>query len=71
MEEIHKMDLVRDSNDEWEFECDACGRTLILQKNKFEFQSGGAITFDSDPKKELAEIYSKAKSLINLLERCR
>ncbi len=42
-------------------------RTLILQKNKFEFQSGGAITFDSDPKKELAEIYSKAKSLINLL----
>lgn len=38
MEEIHKMDLVRDSNDEWEFECDTCGRTLILQKNPPKFR---------------------------------
>jgi len=43
-------------------------RTLILQKNKFEFQSGGAITFDSDPQKELEEIYSKAKAITGLLD---
>ena len=42
-------------------------RTLILQENKFEFQTGGAITFDSDPKSELAEIFSKAKAIKNLL----
>lgn len=42
-------------------------RTLILQKNKFEFQSGGAITFDSDPQKELEEIYNKAKAIVDLL----
>ncbi len=43
-------------------------RTLILQDKKFEFQTGGAITFDSDPKSELAEIFNKAKSLIELLK---
>lgn len=43
-------------------------RTLILQKRKFEFQSGGAITFDSDPKKELEEIYNKAKALLKILK---
>jgi para-aminobenzoate synthetase component 1 len=42
-------------------------RTLILQENKFEFQSGGAITFDSDAKSELQEIFSKAKAIKNLL----
>lgn len=42
-------------------------RTLILQDKKFEFQTGGAITFDSDEKKELAEIFSKAKALMALL----
>ncbi|MBU6140129.1 MAG: aminodeoxychorismate synthase component I [Proteobacteria bacterium] len=39
-------------------------RTLILSGKKFEFQTGGAITFDSDPQKELEEIYSKAKALM-------
>lgn len=34
-------------------------RTLITNGDKFEFQSGGAITFDSDPQKELEEIYAK------------
>ena len=41
-------------------------RTLILQGKKFEFQTGGAITFDSDPEKELAETYSKAKALMKV-----
>lgn len=43
-------------------------RTLILQNNNFEFQVGGAITFDSDEKMELEEIFNKAKSLLNLLK---
>ena len=42
-------------------------RTLILQGQKFEFQVGGAITFDSDPEAELAEIFSKAKGIGELL----
>lgn len=42
-------------------------RTLILQKNKFEFQVGGAITFDSNEEKELEEIYNKARGIIKLL----
>ena len=41
-------------------------RTLILQGKKFEFQTGGAITFDSDPEKELEETYSKAKALMKV-----
>ncbi len=43
-------------------------RTLILQKNKFEFQVGGAITFDSNPKSELDETFSKGKAIANLLK---
>ncbi len=42
-------------------------RTLILQEEKFEFQVGGAITFDSDAKMELAEIFNKAKGLRQIL----
>ncbi len=42
-------------------------RTLILQEEKFEFQTGGAITFDSNEKAELAEIFNKAKALMTLL----
>ena len=42
-------------------------RTLLLQKNKFEFQIGGAITFDSDPESEWIEIVSKAKTITNIL----
>ncbi len=42
-------------------------RTLICQKNKFEFQVGGAITFDSDPQKELEEIFTKAKAITKIL----
>ena len=38
-------------------------RTLILRDAKFEFQVGGAITFDSNPEGELAEIFTKAKSI--------
>ncbi len=43
-------------------------RTLILREKKFEFQTGGAITFDSDPKKELEEVYSKASALMNIIK---
>jgi para-aminobenzoate synthetase component 1 len=43
-------------------------RTLILQENKFEFQVGGAITFDSDPKAELEETFNKAKGIAGLLQ---
>ena len=43
-------------------------RTLILQDDKFEFQVGGAITFDSKPKSELKEIFSKAKAIKKLLK---
>lgn len=43
-------------------------RTLILQKNKFEFQVGGAITFDSNPESELEETFNKGKSIANLLK---
>jgi anthranilate/para-aminobenzoate synthase component I len=42
-------------------------RTLITQDDKFEFQVGGAITFDSDEKSELLEIFNKAKGLAKLL----
>lgn len=42
-------------------------RTLICQKNKFEFQVGGAITFDSDPQKELQETFVKAKAIMKIL----
>lgn len=43
-------------------------RTLILQDEKFEFQVGGAITFDSNPKSELEEIFNKAKAISKLLK---
>lgn len=43
-------------------------RTLLVQKNNFEFQVGGGITYDSDAKSELLETFSKAKAIINLLE---
>jgi para-aminobenzoate synthetase component 1 len=43
-------------------------RTLILQKNKFEFQVGGAITFDSNPQSELDETFNKGKAIANLLK---
>ena len=43
-------------------------RTLIVKDNKFEFQVGGAITFDSDPESELQEIFNKAKGISRLLQ---
>ncbi|MBL6664505.1 MAG: anthranilate synthase component I family protein [Rickettsiales bacterium] len=43
-------------------------RTLITNKDTFEFQVGGAITYNSDPKSELEEIYNKAKALFKLLK---
>jgi anthranilate/para-aminobenzoate synthase component I len=44
-------------------------RTLILQNNRFEFQSGGGITYLSNPHEEVAEMYNKInflKSIINI-----
>ena len=43
-------------------------RTLICQKNKFEFQVGGAITFACDTKKELEETFVKAKAIKQVLD---
>ena len=43
-------------------------RTLITHNNKFEFQVGGAITYNSDPESELNEIYNKAKGIQKLLK---
>jgi len=42
-------------------------RTLICQGSKFEFQSGGGITYDSNEKKELEEIFNKTKAISKLL----
>ncbi len=42
-------------------------RTLVLSGDKFEFQVGGGITFDSDEAAELEEIFSKAKGILELL----
>jgi anthranilate/para-aminobenzoate synthase component I len=43
-------------------------RTLIVKKDCFEFQVGGAITFDSDPNLELEETYSKASAIMKILQ---
>jgi len=42
-------------------------RTLILQKNQFEFQAGGGITYASDPKQELLEVEIKSSALKKIL----
>ncbi len=42
-------------------------RTLIIKDNKFEFQVGGAITFDSEPSKEWQETINKAKGIAKTL----
>jgi para-aminobenzoate synthetase component 1 len=42
-------------------------RTIILSEDKFEFQVGGAITFDSNPEEELKEIFYKASAINNVL----
>jgi para-aminobenzoate synthetase component 1 len=42
-------------------------RTIIIQDKKFEFQVGGAITFDSDPNKEWQETINKAKGIAKTL----
>jgi para-aminobenzoate synthetase component 1 len=43
-------------------------RTLIINKDRFEFQVGGAITFDSDADLELDETYSKAVAIMKILK---
>jgi para-aminobenzoate synthetase component 1 len=43
-------------------------RTLIIKKDRFEFQVGGAITFDSDADLELEETYSKASAIMKILQ---
>ena len=47
-------------------------RTLICKKQKnhtdFEFQVGGAITYDSNTKAELQETFIKAKAIFELLK---
>lgn len=49
-------------------------RTLIIEDDNFEFQVGGAITYDSDPNQELSEIFNKAKAInkiLNLDDQCQ
>jgi para-aminobenzoate synthetase component 1 len=43
-------------------------RTLIISNKKFEFQAGGAITFDSKPEDELQEVFNKIKALCLVLK---
>lgn len=43
-------------------------RTLICQKNKFEFQVGGAITYDSQALAELEETMVKAQAIKKILK---
>ena len=43
-------------------------RTLIIKKDCFEFQVGGAITFDSDADLELEETYSKSSAIMKILQ---
>ena len=42
-------------------------RTLIIKDEKFEFQVGGAITYESQAESELLETFSKAKALLKIL----
>jgi anthranilate/para-aminobenzoate synthase component I len=42
-------------------------RTLIMRGTKFEFQAGGGITSGSIPENELAEMYTKCKPIMELL----
>ena len=43
-------------------------RTLVVSGDKFEFQVGGGVTFDSDPESELQETYSKAQGILKILK---
>ena len=43
-------------------------RTLIISGKKFEFQAGGAITYESSAANELQEIYTKMTAIKNLLQ---
>lgn len=44
-------------------------RTLIISDDKFEFQVGGAITYDSKCESELLETFSKAKAILKLINK--
>ncbi len=43
-------------------------RTLITHGKRFEFQTGGAITSDSNPRSELEEIFNKARGVTKILQ---
>lgn len=43
-------------------------RTLIIKDHRFEFQVGGAITYDSNAEQEWEETLTKAKAMIALLK---
>lgn len=45
------------------FELSVVIRTIIIKNNKFEFQAGGGIVFDSDPEEELDESLDKARGM--------
>ncbi len=42
-------------------------RTLIMEGNKFEFQVGGGIVYESEPEKELEETLTKASAIAAVL----
>jgi para-aminobenzoate synthetase component 1 len=43
-------------------------RTIIIKDDKFEFQVGGGITYDSNDEMELKEIFDKGKAIQELLK---
>lgn len=43
-------------------------RTLVIQGDRFEFQTGGAITSGSDPEKEWQETMTKARGIMAALD---
>ena len=42
-------------------------RTILIEGKKFEFQAGGAIVWDSEPQKELEEMYLKLRGILATL----
>lgn len=50
-----------------DFDFNIAIRTLVCQRDCIDLQLGGAIVFDSDPKKEFQEIYHKGESLFQVL----
>lgn len=51
-----------------DFDFNIAIRTLVCRQNRMDLQLGGAIVYDSEPDREIFEIYQKGKSLFQVLE---